>query len=174
MSKRRISFAAVVTAAVLTAGSAAAFWFITDMYDMVSVKPQEGQPRAMPEGSIPAKGDVPPGSLPFHERLAKVDPNLPAENPVPATPESLEHGKMLYQNNCFPCHGRTGMGDGPVATRAAEIPPFPLVGTITGRTDAYLYGQIWAGGAIMGPYYMSMDADEVWDLINYLRSLNSP
>ncbi len=173
MSVRKKLPVLIIAGAILAAGSSSALWFITDMYDQISVKPQEGDPRQLPEGSVPTVGNLPPGAISFGERLAKLDPSLPQDNPVPASDESLASGKEMYETYCYSCHGKTGLGDGPVALRGAGIPPFPLIGTINARSDGYIFGQIWAGGAIMGPYYTSLEPDEVWDIINYLRSLNS-
>ncbi len=34
------------------------------------------------------------------------------KNPVPVNPESLAAGTQLFHENCAPCHGDTGKGDG--------------------------------------------------------------
>lgn len=160
----------VVAAVVGFAGSASAFWFMRDMYDMPSVKPQEGQPRDLPAEALPTSGKFLPTDLPFHKRQAELDPKIPEENPVTASEASLARGKELYERQCIVCHGPNGMGQGPVAQRAGAIPPMPLAG-VAGRTDRYVYAQIWGGGPTMGKYWMAFEREEVWDVVNYVRSL---
>jgi mono/diheme cytochrome c family protein len=43
-----------------------------------------------------------------------------------ADPQSVARGKPLYLNNCAPCHGAGGEGDGPLA-REYDPPPTNLV-----------------------------------------------
>lgn len=162
----------VLTAVAILAGagSASAFWFITDMFDQVSKKPQEGTPMHTPADSVPADGGTYPIDLPRAE-LVKILP----ENPYGARATSEEvraAGKVLFERNCAICHGLTGMGDGPVAAAGKGIPPFPLIGAAAAYPDQLLFAQIWVGNnAIMGPYYWAMSPDEVWQVVSYLRKL---
>ena len=43
---------------------------------------------------------------------------------TPITPVSLANGKMLYERNCYVCHGMKGDGDGPLAI---HFDPSPAV-----------------------------------------------
>jgi mono/diheme cytochrome c family protein len=43
--------------------------------------------------------------------------------PVPATPQTSEHGASLYATYCATCHGRSARGDGPLADSMRRRPP---------------------------------------------------
>ena len=47
-------------------------------------------------------------------------------NPFPANPESLQAGRLVYQQHCETCHGLAGHGDGPSAA-GLKPPPANLV-----------------------------------------------
>lgn len=95
-------------------------------------------------------------------------------NPLPADPDSLARGAELYQNHCALCHGPEGMGDGPAAENLSP-PATPLAITVRHLSDGYLFWRIAEGGSQWGtamPAYGSILTDEdIWHLINFLRSL---
>ncbi len=131
----RRSISMVVVALVLGfAGSASALWFITDMFDQPSKKPQEGAPMTLPPDSVPDFG----GYYPTNLRRAELAPLLP-ENPYAGENSGtvMATGKVMYDIYCAVCHGPTGMGDGPVAAVNKGIPPFPLLG-VAGYSDQEL------------------------------------
>jgi copper transport protein len=101
---------------------------------------------------------------------------LPVVNPIPAGPESLALGQQLYTQSCMVCHGVTGRGDGP-AGRALRPPPADFrVHMAAGHTDAQLFDWISNGvpGTAMGAFKEQLSADEIWHLINYIRTFAQP
>ena len=93
------------------------------------------------------------------------------QNPVAATPESVEQGEKYYNRYCFVCHGMEGMGDGPVIKRGFYPLNLTTPGVI-GRTDGYIYAYIRYGGKVMMPSYReSITSDQAWDIVNYVRKL---
>ena len=165
----------LAVAVVLSAGSASALWWITDMFDQPSFKPQEGAPRKLPVGTVSQHGPVIPFAVSFGERAAKVD-DVVGANPTPGDAAAVARGKALFGTNCQVCHGETGMGDGPIPQKAPALRPwYPLNSpAAVARSDQYLFGQIWAGGAVMGPYGHALEVNEAWDIVNYIRSLQQP
>ena len=158
---------AILIAVLGVTTSASAFWFITDMFDQVSKKPQEGEPMGLPEHAIAEDMVDYPIDLPRTE-LAEMLPKNPYADATTGAP--FKHGKVMYDTYCAVCHGLTGMGDGPVAMAGKGIPPFPLLGA-AGLSDQVLFAQIWSGNnAIMGPYYWAMSPDEIWQVVTYIRS----
>jgi len=129
--------------------------------------------------SQPSKGPldtfypVPDGTLARGGRLRvtdRMDAHEKLSNPVQTDSLSVTAGRRLFAIYCSPCHGVSGAGDGPVAEKFVPPPPlFPLVGS---RSDGYLYGTVRFGGPIMPPYGEAFRDEEIWDIINFLRSEN--
>ena len=46
-------------------------------------------------------------------------------DPLSSSAENIKAGKLLYEQNCVPCHGTTGRGDGE-AGKALSPPPASL------------------------------------------------
>jgi mono/diheme cytochrome c family protein len=97
-------------------------------------------------------------------------------NTVPADEDSLARGQMVYAAQCETCHGATGMGEGP-AGQALDPAPAPLAHTSQMLSDGYLYWRISEGGhsfeTAMPAWSESLSEQAHWDLINYMRSLES-
>lgn len=134
------------------------------------------------------KETFPVGSLRRYvpDRQAAVE----LENPVEATKASVLNGERLWDVNCVPCHGRyTGEPDPSYPSVALfEKPIHPTVaGPTTGinlvgksyiedpaKTDGHLFGYIYFGGlAIMPRYGYKLSIKEHWDIVNYIRSMQS-
>lgn len=118
----------------------------------------------------------------FHEERAEPAVSISPEKP--STPESVERGKKLYQTNkCAECHGPEGRGDGPSAytlrdNKSNPIPPYDFTtgGRFKcGQTDRDLARIFLTGldGTPMPSYADYLQGDEVWDLVHYLRTLQS-
>jgi mono/diheme cytochrome c family protein len=97
------------------------------------------------------------------------------KNPVKATPESVAAGKKLYDTQCTTCHGDTGKGDGKMA--ASLNPPKPSdlsdASWKHGSTDGEIFTLIRDGskGTGMRGYAARMKPDDMWNVVNYLRTL---
>jgi len=105
--------------------------------------------------------------------------------PPPVTPETLEHGKELYQSNkCGQCHGQLGRGNGPSFPDLKDDWQNPILPTnLTvreyyrgGAADSDIYRTITAGlnGTPMPAYADSITPEDRWDLVHYIRSLGPP
>ncbi len=114
---------------------------------------------------------VEPGSLAPDVQEALV-------NPRQATLESVANGKAIFDVTCATCHGKTGGGDGPVASPRGPIAgvlpigPGPLGFSLaTGLTDGHIYTTISLGRGRM-PSYRRIAPSDRWDVVNYIRELN--
>jgi mono/diheme cytochrome c family protein len=96
------------------------------------------------------------------------------KNPVPSNPSSINKGRQAYMKACRHCHGSTGLGDGPLA------PKNPSPATLTdaewkyGSTDGEIYAIISngvGGGSEMKGVRSEMTATDMWNIVNYLRSI---
>lgn len=99
-------------------------------------------------------------------------------NPLPSTPETLLSGKTLFLKTAQPmacafCHGEKGDGKGLMG--AGLIPPprnFTCDEMMKGIPDGQLYWIIKNGSPGTGmPPFASLPDDQVWQLIQYIRSL---
>ncbi len=102
-------------------------------------------------------------------------PGAAARNPIPATPDSIATGQELFLANCAVCHGVSGRGDGPAAT-SLNWPQanMDLTAHLYQHTDGDLYWWIKKGkaGTPMPGFENRLSDEEVWHLVNYLRTLD--
>jgi mono/diheme cytochrome c family protein len=99
-----------------------------------------------------------------------------------ANQQSIQRGNELYQKmNCWSCHGKEGHGDGPSAqtlvdNRGYPVPPYDF-GSGTrfkcGESDQDLYRILMTGldGTPMPSFANALSADQAWDLVHYVRTL---
>jgi mono/diheme cytochrome c family protein len=96
------------------------------------------------------------------------------KNPVAANASSLAAGKKLYDAQCASCHGVSGKGDGKAG---ALLKPMPSDLTDAewkhGRSDGEMFTVIRDGAKQTGmrAYGSRFPANELWNLVNYVRSL---
>ena len=120
----------------------------------------------------------------FGDRWKSEKPGTPI--PIPAEPavtaERIKAGQVLFQKlSCWKCHGVEGRGNGPAADTLADdlnrpIKPFnfhDLTRFKCGTTDRDLYRIFMTGldGTPMPSYADNIKADEAWNLVFYLRTL---
>jgi mono/diheme cytochrome c family protein len=101
--------------------------------------------------------------------------NVPAALPL-VPPDPLD-GQAIYTEKCLPCHGTTGMGDGP---QAANLPNIPAaIGsadfarasrpvdwfTIVGQGNLQKFMPGFAG---------SLNDRQRWDVVSYVYTLSMP
>lgn len=94
------------------------------------------------------------------------------ENPVPATADSVAAGRQRYVFMCRECHGNTGLGDGDMAHAGGDIPDFTDDVWLHGPSDGEMFLVIKEGvTADMQPYADRLDDEDIWHLVNYLKTL---
>jgi mono/diheme cytochrome c family protein len=116
------------------------------------------QPKEQPPEKAPAESKVPA------EDAAK-------SNPVKPTPESIAKGKKMYTIDCAVCHGDKGDGKGDMASDVKNIPDFTAPDALKDRTDGRLFYVIRKGKGDMPPEGDRAKDDDIWNLVNYVRSL---
>ena len=93
----------------------------------------------------------------------------------------MEQAKRIYRENCAPCHGEAGRGDG-VGARSLPVRPadHTNAAVMNSRTDAFLRDIIAKGGSAMGlssfmPAWKGIFKDaEIEELVAYIRTLAVP
>jgi mono/diheme cytochrome c family protein len=93
-------------------------------------------------------------------------------NPIPRSADSIARGRQLFAKDCAVCHGAEGRGDGVAAaalpqrpddlSRIAAPPIFP---------DGVVAYRILNGVKMMPAFKSTLSENEIWDLLNFIRSL---
>ena len=104
------------------------------------------------------------------------DPKARAvKNPVAATAQSVTNGRNLYNKNCRQCHGLRGKGDGPLAPKNPKPADLTDDKWDHGSTDGEIFAIIWNGAPAkdseMKPMKGTLRENDVWHLVNYIRSI---
>lgn len=132
--------------------------------DMVENQISTGQiVRPKPEGSVPV------GSL--KNKVRNKEEAKMLTNPVQADEASVFRGSMLYQSNCYACHGNIAPEEHQ-ASPAGKFMGAPNIAMefYKSRTDGEIYSTIHFGNIIMQPVGWKLSASETWDIVNYIRS----
>lgn len=152
-------------------------WF-TDMMDSSMVKAYERPMATLPEGVV---------SQNMYESesvaAASLDRNSPEGQALthdyPVDDAFLGQGETMFLTYCAPCHNADALGTGPVTdgSKGARfpVPGLPLAGPAAVskiRTDGYMYLTIRNGGAIMPAHGWAMDDNEMWSVVEYIRTLD--
>ena len=111
----------------------------------------------------PAKAPAPENKIPPAD-AAKVNPVKPSE-------ESLVKGKKMFVIDCAMCHGDKGDGKGDMASDIKNVTDFTNPDALKNRSDGDLFNIIRKGKGEMPPEGDRAKNDDIWNLVNYIRSL---
>lgn len=94
------------------------------------------------------------------------------KNPVRFTDFAVERGKKLFLIRCAMCHEKNADGKGDATTDLGIQPPdFTKPGVLSKRTDGELFAIIGQGSDKMPGEGKRMSERHLWQIINYLRSV---
>jgi mono/diheme cytochrome c family protein len=96
------------------------------------------------------------------------------KNPVASTAASITAGAASYKKYCAFCHGAAGKGDGSLIPKGMEPADLTDVKWDRGSTDGEIFAVIMAGAGPkfqMKGYKGKIPDQDVWHIVNYLRSL---
>ena len=91
-------------------------------------------------------------------------------NPVKSTPESIAEGKKIYGFDCAQCHGAIGDGKTDVG-KDLKVPDFTDPAALKDRTDGALFYILKNGHGDMPREGDRVKPEQLWHLVNYVRSL---
>ena len=116
------------------------------------------------EDITPPPNYVPPTPVPT------LGPLYPAQLP------SIENGAAIYSEKCAPCHGDTGMGDGPqgIQLQGVTVPAFGLPEVARPASLAQWYTTATRGNIErFMPPFASLSDQERWDVVAYAMTFHT-
>jgi mono/diheme cytochrome c family protein len=96
------------------------------------------------------------------------------KNPVAASKNSIDRGQQAYNRACRQCHGPKGLGDGPLAPTNPSPPNLTDGEWTYGSSDGEIFSIIQngvGGGSEMKAMRSELTATDIWNIVNYLRSI---
>ena len=152
MTVKSVIFSPLVAAALLLSG--------THVARAAEAQTQPQTEKAVPKASTPA-------SVPAAEKAR--------QNPVPAVPEAIELGKILFKSQCGMCHGATGDGRGDLVGRLGlKMPNFTDPQQQGKRTDGEYFYIITRGHGQMPGEGDRLPPQQKWEIIRYIWTLVPP
>jgi mono/diheme cytochrome c family protein len=97
------------------------------------------------------------------------------KNPVKPTAASIAAGKTVFDKYCRFCHGDDAKGDGPLAPKDSHPSNLTDDTWTRGSSDGEIFGVIRDGAGPkfdMKGFKTRLMEQDMWNVINYLRSLN--
>jgi mono/diheme cytochrome c family protein len=93
------------------------------------------------------------------------------KNPVAKSDASTKAGLALYTKNCASCHGKAGLGDGVKARTLKDSPGDFSKADFQKQSDGDLFYKTKSGRSEMPKYEGKLTDDDIWNLVNYMRTL---
>jgi mono/diheme cytochrome c family protein len=96
------------------------------------------------------------------------------KSPIPYTKKSIDRGRIVYSQNCVSCHGTDGKAELAVIAEATDLTSPKLYKN--GTAEGEIFRSIRDGaGDQMPPFKSQIDnPDDLWNLVNFVRSLWPP
>jgi putative copper export protein len=108
--------------------------------------------------------------------LIEASPVSYYQSPTGFTSDSVAQGAHLFAENCVPCHGVDGRGDGPAAA-GLPVPPANLaLEHVWGHSDGEMFWWLTKGievrghGIVMPAFGEVLSDDDRWALIDYIHA----
>ena len=113
------------------------------------------------------------GQKPAAEAEWKVPPEeAQRPNPVKASSASVTEGKSLFSTQCVMCHGANGDGKGDLAVELKmKLRDYRDPVALKGFTDGELHYMLVKGKGQMPGQEGRMRDAQLWNMVNYMRSL---
>jgi len=172
-------FTLVLFIAVNLPAKSTLFTLVYDMFNQVSIKPQEmGSMNDFVIGTVSIDGsEIEDPDDRFSRIIKDVISERATINPVNPDAASLADGKLKFNTFCAVCHGSTREinAEGFAKTKINELGMIaPAVVTLTPFfSDGYIYHKAKYGGAVMPAMGYAVPDEERWNIVNYIRKLEN-
>ena len=94
---------------------------------------------------------------------------------IPTRPPSLERGRAVFSEQCTPCHGAAGHGDGPKAAKLEGPHPADLTdpAVMSGLAPLDIYRKVTIGvaGTAMPEFEETLSEEDRWAVTAYVATL---
>ncbi len=95
-------------------------------------------------------------------------------NPIDVNEETLAEGSTIYKINCRSCHGRKGDGTGvEAADLSTPSTDFTIPASVE-QSDGSMFWKISEGRNDMLPLKKDLSEEEIWMVINYIKTFSQP
>jgi mono/diheme cytochrome c family protein len=94
----------------------------------------------------------------------------------PASAPDIQNGAMLFTQNCAPCHGDTGLGNGPQSQQLpVTVPALGLADTARSDSPAQWFTTVSEGNLdrFMPPFAGTLSDQDRWDIVSYALTLHA-
>src|SRR5579875_1025480 len=92
------------------------------------------------------------------------------KSPIPYTKKSIGEGRIIFARNCTSCHGPNGKAEVDVVADATNLTS--PKDYRSGSSEGEIFRSIRDGaGETMPPFKGQLSNDEMWNLVNFIRSL---
>lgn len=152
--------------------------YMPDMYRSQSYKPYSAS-SVFKDGISarkPPAGSIAQNQVPFNY---KNDPaeyeraGLELKSPLPESNMNKEKGKVLFIAFCSHCHGATGDGKGQIV-KLDLFPPIPSFNNqLKELSEGKMFFSITYGKGLMGSHASQLDPEERWQIIQYIKELQT-
>ncbi len=95
------------------------------------------------------------------------------KNPVVSNEQSLASGKTLYSKECASCHGKKGKGDGPASITVGKPVGDMSSTSFQTQSDGAIYWKTAEGKQPMPSFKKKFTEDQIWQIVNYIRTFKS-
>lgn len=95
------------------------------------------------------------------------------KNPLKETKKNLRMGSVLYDKHCKSCHGKEGKGEGPKSDELDTDPGDFTTKEFQKQTDGELFFKTTEGKDDMKSFKKKMSDEERWQVVMYLRKLET-
>ena len=108
--------------------------------------------------------------------LIEAYPTSYVQSPSGFTTDSIAQGAHLFAENCVPCHGADGRGDGPAAASLPVRPANLTQEHVWGHSDGEMFWWLTKGiavgkhGTVMPAFGEMFSEDERWALIDFIHA----
>jgi mono/diheme cytochrome c family protein len=96
---------------------------------------------------------------------------LSLDNPFAGKPDAVKIGESYYNQRCSDCHGKRGMGNGPMSRGLKKVPTNLASRMVQANSDGELFWKITNGRSPMPANRVRFDDDQRWYIVSFLRSL---